>query len=216
MDDLRQKLRTILCAVLSAICSAPSAQDPDTIKAPYVEPGDCWTYRAHGLQNREPIDTYEECVTFASKEKNVIVAVARIEGSDREIDTSYTLDWGSIVSVDGQITPGGASIFRFPMRVGDRYSIDFTYRLAVLGAWAGRSWYDIEVVGWEDVTVPAGTFRALRLEARGSTRRYDLGVTGPLRNTYWYAPKAQRWVKQEFDSKARQYRRELVKYKLNQ
>ena len=102
------------------------------------------------------------------------------------------------------------------MRPGDRYSIEFQYRLAVLGAFAGRSWYDIEVIGWEDVTVPAGTFRALRLEARGTTRRYDLNVTGPLRNTYWYAPKAQRWVKQDFASKARQYTRELIKYKLNQ
>jgi len=216
MADLRRKLRNISSAALYVICSASAAQDPATVDSPYVEPGDCWTYRAQGLQNREPIDAYEECVTFVDKAKNIIIAVARIEGGDREIDTSYTLDWGSIVGVDGLITPGGRSHFRFPMRAGGRYSIEFEYRLAVRGAWAGRSWYDIEVVGWEDVTVPAGTFRALRLEARGNTRRYDLGVTGPLRNTYWYAPTAQRWVKQEFVSKARQFRRELVKYKLNQ
>jgi hypothetical protein len=197
-------------------CRLAIAADEQPVRAPHIEPGDCWTYRAEGLTNREEIRSYEECVTFVDRTKDVILATARINDGEREIETSYTSDWGGIVSIDGLIVPGALRFFKFPMRPGDSYSVDFEFRLAVLGEFAGRAKYEIKVVGWEDVTVPAGTFRALRLEARGTIRRYDLGSFGNLRNDFWYSPQVHRWVKSEFSSAARANRRELVKYRLNQ
>jgi hypothetical protein len=54
------------------------------------------------------------------------------------------------------------------------------------------------VYDWEQVTVPAGTFRALRIEASGrrsgnfSSRAT---VTGRFRVVVWYAPDVKRYVK---------------------
>jgi len=202
-------------ALLSA-CGIALAAEEDAVKAPHIESGDCWTYRAEGLENKEPIRSYEECVTFVDQAKDVILAVARINDGEREIETSYAGDWGVVVGLDGIIIPGGARYLRFPLRPGDAYSIEFEFRLAVLGAFAGRNKYDVKVVGWESVTVPAGTFRTLKIEARGTVQRYDIGATASLTRTLWYSPEVHRTVKMEFSSKVRAYRRELVKYRLNQ
>ena len=52
-----------------------------------------------------------------------------------------------------------------------------------------------EVMGWEDVSVPAGTFRALRIDSNGYWRN-SCG-SGRLAFRFWYAPKVKWHVKSE-------------------
>jgi len=54
----------------------------------------------------------------------------------------------------------------------------------------------VRALGWEEITVPAGKFRALKIEAQGSFRRTGDGSgSGTARNVIWYAPEVRRWVK---------------------
>ena len=60
--------------------------------------------------------------------------------------------------------------------------------------------YTTRVVGWEAVTVPAGTFRALRLEVEGNRGKDPDAYWWPkqaarFRHTIWYAPEVRRYVK---------------------
>ncbi len=60
--------------------------------------------------------------------------------------------------------------------------------------------YAVKVGGWESVTVPAGTFRALRVEVEGSRGRDPDPFWWPkqamrFQHTIWYAPEAKRYVK---------------------
>lgn len=50
---------------------------------------------------------------------------------------------------------------------------------------------------WEQVTVPAGTFRALRLEISGQRTSFSPTVTRRFLIRVWYAPEAQRYVRLE-------------------
>lgn len=60
-----------------------------------------------------------------------------------------------------------------------------------------------KVAGWEEVTMPAGSFRALRVElltsafAVSQAGRFfpDLRQFGGIAETYWYAPQASSFVK---------------------
>lgn len=52
-----------------------------------------------------------------------------------------------------------------------------------------------KVVGWEDIRVPAGKFRALKVEAKGSYQRLDKRTSGSARDVFWYVPGVKRWVK---------------------
>ena len=60
--------------------------------------------------------------------------------------------------------------------------------------------YAIKVVGWESVTVPAGTYRALRIEVEGHRGKDPDPFWWPkqaarFQHTIWYAPEAKRYVK---------------------
>jgi hypothetical protein len=60
--------------------------------------------------------------------------------------------------------------------------------------------YAVKVVGWETVTVPAGTFRALRIEVEGNRGKDPDPFWWPkqaarFQHSIWYAPEAKRYVK---------------------
>jgi hypothetical protein len=53
-----------------------------------------------------------------------------------------------------------------------------------------------KVEAWEDVTVPAGKFNALKVVHNGRWSR--LNYSGTVTETFWYSPDAKWWVKREF------------------
>jgi hypothetical protein len=56
------------------------------------------------------------------------------------------------------------------------------------------------VEGWEDVRVPAGSFRVLKVVHTGRYSATDGGNhwSGAIHETYWYAPEAKRVVRMEY------------------
>lgn len=85
----------------------------------------------------------------------------------------------------------------FPMRVGDRwrYSTDWLFKAK---SSRGTLVVDVKVVSYEAIRVPAGTFEAFRLEARGQLGGNSPSNTffaGETTTVYWYAPAARTIVK---------------------
>ena len=93
--------------------------------------------------------------------------------------------------------------FNFPLFVGKKWTHYYTNTVgttvAQRTAWA-------EVKAYEQVTVPAGTFWAYRIEA--VNQRIDRPL--PAYQTYWYAPDAKTTVK--YYSRELGWEYELVKY----
>ena len=192
------------------------AADDQPVQAPYVEVGDCWSYRGENIYNRGPIEDFEICVTFVNKLKDIIAAVATVKSDGREIDVTYSTSWGIYRSLSGMTSPQGMNFYKFPLHVGDAYSNEFEYRDAMSGANRGKVTWKFRVVGWEDVTVPAGTFHALKIEGQGIIQRYDLDSRiFPVMATAWYSPEVNRHVKNLFKYPDRQTGVELTAYRLN-
>ena len=61
----------------------------------------------------------------------------------------------------------------------------------------------VKVVGWEDVVVPAGKFRALKVEAKGTIQRLDAAWSGWNRYDVLYVPEVKRWVKSTYEEGVR-------------
>ena len=201
-------------AVLS--CEQLAAGDNDQVRRPYVEVGDCWSYRADKMNYREPIGDYEECVTFVDFEKNLILAVAKLRKDGREIDTSYSTEWEERIDIEGAIYSRTSSrAHRFPLSVGDEWTEQLEFRRALLGPVQGKTTFHIKAVGWEEVAVPAGRFRALRLEASGRGERYDVSSEFSVSVTAWYAPEVSRYIKSLFKTSGGNRGYELTSYRLN-
>src|SRR6185295_7507203 len=117
--------------------------------------------------------------------------------------------WNATVSAwDQAVIAPDTGLLRFPLRVGDSYTASFrmestrkggeTNARAIQGVSSTDFDYKVKVVRWEEISVPAGRFRALRIEAEGNLRRAQAtgpGGNGFARTVIWYAPEVKRWVK---------------------
>ena len=118
------------------------------------------------------------------------------------------------------ITPHDAS-FRFPLRSGATYPVAYDVRWERFGArlyFNGRA----TVLGWEDVTVPAGSFHALKIQIDvKAPRNLHPVYTVDARKTLWYSPAVKRWVRLDYSERVggtpvdTRWISELVDYKLN-
>ena len=87
---------------------------------------------------------------------------------------------------------------RFPLWAGKKYPANYLW--SEKGGWNGRisTWVNIEA--WEQVTVPAGTFEALRIIQQDEHFSY----------THWYVPELGMGVKYIFSSSNAKRSGELV------
>jgi len=221
------RLRFSVCVAslcLLAACSTGQDRliaDRGPIAKPEVKVGDRWTYRRMDYWKNAPTSAYELRVTFANHKS--ILAV--VEESGRESDASYTAEWNAIVSAfDHAVVSPDTGMLRFPLRPGASYTasfqIDSTRRGGETGArmLQGVSTSSMElkirVVGWDEIVVPGGRFRALRIEGEGGLTRLQAvnvrgtpvpgGLMGFVRVVYWYAPEARRWVKYTYEDSLQQ------------
>ncbi len=131
-------------------------------------------------------------------------------------------DWSRSRSVNGHQTVVNRP-FVFPLSVGKSWELDYTEQHPNREQSSAHIKTTYTVTGWEDVTVPAGTFHALKVEgdgewqaaiapavaaasgtrvdAQGATtvmqnRRVAASiVSGRLYKAFWYVPAVKKWVK---------------------
>lgn len=171
-----------------------NAQAPEVVNAPYFEVGDCWTYSAKGIFRHGWVESYRECVTYINREKNVVLAVATVQPGGEEYETSYTLDWGPSTTLDGSLRSPPAELLRFPLHVGDSWQAEWTYQQTFISTVRGHTALTTNVIGWEDVSVPAGKFRALKVRAIKLSGPLT-GYARPYEFVCWYVPSVNRIVK---------------------
>ncbi len=156
--------------------------------------GDSWTYK---VTRRDYGNVSERQVT------NIVRAVTdtEIHFGTKRVSTRFDHDWNLLYSVPGdgierKFEPR-VPLFSFPLEPGKVWQ--GKYRMSRSD---GRVFdYDMSVtaVGWEDVTVPAGRFKALKLSSVSWYRRIDSGGTahGRIAVNRWYVSELKRFVKSE-------------------
>lgn len=201
-----------LAALLLLVPVLGSAQVP----RPEVKVGESWTYRRMDYDANEPRGLYTMRVVFA--QRGVIQMVSTYGRKEGEVDTTYTADWNA-VTVPNRVFNPHTGWFKFPLQVGDTYKASYDVILPKKDA-SSRQEREVKVVGWEEVAVPAGKFRALKIVSEGRYSRTDVFGSGTSRNVIWYVPEVKRWVKITLESRPQGGRggeftgEELVDYKV--
>jgi len=207
-----------VAACLLALPPACRAQADATVARPGVKPGDRWLYLRTDHRTGKSDGTREERVTFASE--SAIHTVVGLFGKDQETDATYTSSWNSVNSFDGGVYVPDTGTLRFPLKPGDAYQANFENRRPRRGKFHVVHQRSARVVAWEEVAVPAGRFRALKVEIEGSYKRLDTGLTGKTRTVIWYVPEIRRWAKLSYEDPSHQgpdtwYSDELINFKVN-
>ncbi|MBL8383663.1 MAG: hypothetical protein JNM90_11330 [Burkholderiales bacterium] len=156
---------------------------------PQVQPGDAWVYRRRGAGGERVL---RQTVTAVSD--GGISLRTEEPGSPDSSVTVHDRQWGLLGSGFNDYRPALA-YYSFPLYPGKRWGIDSTVGNFGAGQ-SGRMRGEGRAIGWEEVTVPAGRFLALRIEVFIETADPgdDKRVLS-VREEHWYARAVMRPVR---------------------
>jgi len=205
--------RAALTLLLLATPCLSAGQDIVRVIQPEIRVGDSWTYRSTNVFAPGTHDI-EHRVSFV--DGKVILLVTTSKGNGKEADSTWTPDWNIVNSHGGMMFRPHSGVFQFPMKVGDAHPVQYDMMRPRESAAESSTSGSVRVVGWETVQVPAGTFRAIRIELQSMVQRSDRPRPHPRQVTFWYVPEVRRWVKFQGSTPANSFGEELLEYKLNE
>jgi hypothetical protein len=168
-------------AVCVLFTTSAIAQDAPNLERPDVKPGDTWTYR---FTAKDVINETSQVVITVDDSTITTETKRSADGAITKVD--YPRDWAA--------NSNTFKVFSFPLEVGKKWNSKRSYSTAQCGSMIDD--LSAEVKGWEDVVVPAGKFRALRIEHNGTYQSAQCG-SGTKQHWYWYVPNVKRHVKYE-------------------
>ena len=194
------------------MAEARQAIERSPVKRPYVEVGDCWSYRQTTNHKQDTlVNDYTLCVTYVDYGTNVILST--LSSGAKEQYQTFTAEW-NIVTDRRTVRTSPTRFLKFPLHVGETYSFESSYRNSDSAEIERKSKWDMKVVGWEDVIVPAGKFRAVRIEGIG-TNADGRPARQQTQETIWYVPEVNRKVKDIHVNSSGTSVQELTQYRLN-
>ena len=171
-----------ILSTLTMVHGTTLANEKEFMEAPNFVLGDTWEFR-------NPFAKYTRTIVEVTPEGNSVITLTSYPGTKFVLDKNLVVVKTEGAPVDERSFIGWKFI-DFPMTPGKKFS----YRVQGVTAVFTIS---IEAVKWENVKVPAGKFRALRIEGcwkNESSGWYDCGMT------FWFAPEVKVFVKRQTPS----------------
>ncbi len=211
--------KIFLVVFLSSLTAAARAE---LISQPSLSPNDSWSYHVR-VQNCGAIkDSHVTISVTRVGSDGVVVSEKSNAAPDRVASSLFGSDWSKRRGVNGLETTVNRPL-AFPLEVGKSWRVEFTEQNPNPQKLSETDVLPYKVVGWEDVTVPAGKFHALKIESLGrwmaelsprvvnnaavarwgsvATRSSEsriikgVRVSGRYYKCFWYVPNVKRWVK---------------------
>ena len=160
--------KLFLSATLLTLAVPAHAADRASVPAPQLSEGDSWILdqtheRGQNGFSKQRIDLKIERVS----PDNMVVG-AKPDGAPTDfVDHIGGLDWSQRRILNDKETTTARPL-SFPLKVGKTWVVDFNdpRTRGLITSTHVHSTY--KVVGWQDVTVPAGKFRAIEIEMNGT------------------------------------------------
>ena len=180
----------------------------EKVEAPVWNAGDKWIFTQGNI---EVLSAEQNSYTLNFSDD---ICIYETHGLNLIICDKFTLN--RIYAMEGnkrkRYTWGRARILNFPIFVGKKWKSAFS--ATALGGLASKfrevcDYYEsFRVLGWEDIDVPAGKFKTVKMEYIQETYRctWAPGVDLKRKPLYWYSPDAKYFVRAKYD-----YQSKIVK-----
>jgi hypothetical protein len=169
----------------------------ELIKAPVWKVGDRWVLTSEGIAKCEVevVDADERSYTVKFSHCMFDRTPSKIIFEKSTLNRIYTLEGNKRKKYDW----GRRRLFNFPFFKGKKWGEDTFSGVPMYNPEAPQVEYDyaetFHVLGWEDVEVPAGKFRAVKIKYR---QRVIAGVSAGI-GYFWYVPEVKYLVKYQND-----------------
>jgi hypothetical protein len=216
--------RIMLAPISALFITGAEAQD---LKLPKFTPEDSWVYH-ETIQKGEKTEANDREISVVRSDDQDLLVSIKVVGSTRSpVEVMFKPDWANFRGVNGVETVVNRPL-AFPLALGKSWNVDYVENNP--NPRFVRETIDItyKVVGWEDLTTPAGAFKALKIEGKGNwvadtparvqtnsvlakqgaavAQSSQNVVQGPQRATgriyrvVWYVPEVKRWAKLRYEN----------------
>lgn len=186
-------------AMLCLALAASTVMAQDKVDKPTLLSGEHWTYRRIDLWKNEEVERFrEDFLGGVGDSSTVLWTILSSQNAGRRNSVTYEfLDTSTLAFYDPK-AEGRHIPLQFPLYPGKTWSFQYAYHPQPSLDLTIRQAAVVEA--WENVTVPAGTFRTLKVVHHGEYGASTVGYfwTGDIYETYWYAPDVKRVVKMEY------------------
>jgi len=216
-----ESMKSILLALLSLSVSVGALSQ--TLDQPATKAGDTWTYRNTTEKGPSGWNQSRDEITVTRVTASSIYYSSKPSGSSQPTKELIAgADWSRLRDINGKETVVNQP-FKFPLTAGKTWDVQYQEQHPNKAHKYEKLESKFVVVGYEDVEVPAGKFKALKIESEGRwTAELEPGnavvqgaqstangttmvtqvqktnadpVTGRTYKAFWYAPEVKRWVK---------------------
>ena len=161
---------------------APTAAfaDPESIPAPDLKPGDTWVFDKTIERGTTGYSEQHLVLKLERVGSDTMVVGAKVEGSPREFEDHIVgADWSQHRVIDGNQATVGRP-FSFPLNLGKTWRIHYVdaTRHGLQASAEHEETY--KVTGWSDITTPAGTFHAIKIEADDKVKAQFVAASGAI------------------------------------
>lgn len=151
----------LLSAPLVAHAAEPAVQ------APLLREGDTWVMDLSKQKATTGFARERLVTTIDRVDADKVIVGLKLDGAPQAPQEHIVgLDWSLRLLIDDE-QKTTARPFVFPMKVGDTWTADWTDPRRQGAQVSAHFRQTYRAVGWEDVTVPAGKFHALKIESDG-------------------------------------------------
>ncbi|WLI90114.1 hypothetical protein Q4S45_03040 [Massilia sp. R2A-15] len=151
-------------------CGTSALLHAQTLERPLIKEGDRWVYSVRSEEPKGGILTastrkFEGAVTRVGSHAFILARKATDSNLPAR-EVNMNLDWSVSRIVSGKDVVTGLP-FDFPLKPGRTWDTDSADQHPNPLVKTLRNKQHYTVLGWEQVTVPAGTFKALKIEMEG-------------------------------------------------
>lgn len=200
----------------------PGSLAGQPFEKPVLHAGDQWHYKNMVEQQGRFSETHDESTIVRTQADALVLKIHAMESPLQPTEVIMGDDWSRFRSIDGHEQVVNRP-FSFPLTTGKSWTVDYRETNPNRNFSSEQYVTTYRVTGVERITVPAGSFDAVKIEATGrwtaalapvvtgsATTRSDVqGVavtnrldrqlpgeaTGRLYKAFWYAPAVKRAVR---------------------
>jgi hypothetical protein len=162
----------------------------DRVAAPIWNVGDRWNL------------TEDVIISVANADQNAYaVKYFTAGGESILIYDKPSLNRLFIMDKDKRIKYEGRNkrLFNFPLEIGKSWSDKFTIKSGTFGAQEITVTETFTPLGWENIQIQAGKFRAIRIEYKSEMAAQAPGRPKEGKAWYWYSPDVKYMLKCQYD-----------------
>jgi hypothetical protein len=185
--------------MLFALPLAAQEAAQKTVERPSLAVGDQWTMRKVDLWTRREVGrTRWEVAQVGDTEATLVQSVVATGTTAAEPPQRKAVDARTWTFADSNRN-GNSVELAFPLMVGKKWTSEFKTAHASSTSHLIPHSRSAHVEGWESVTVPAGTFMAMRISYVDRIMLSITDATFPayIHETVWYVPSVKWYVKRE-------------------